>query len=329
MPVPIIQEGSFNAAIRNQINQNFQMLAGTTGNVYYLNPNTGADTNVGTSPATAVKTLAAAYALCTAGNNDIVVLVGNGSTTATARLSAGFTWAKNATHLVGLCSESFLSLRARIAPTSGATAFANFFTVSASGCYFSNLQWFHGFGTGTTAQICMTVSGGRNTFYNCDLDGMGDAASAQDTGSRNLLLQTTGENYFNHCSIGIDTVARTVANASVEFKGGCPRNVFEDCLFPIWATNAGVLGVYTAAAAASDRFQMFKRCVFVNSLKSGAGTAMTALSTLAASQGGLHYYKDCSLIGVSGWGTDATSKAQMYIDGYVPSNASGISVNPA
>lgn len=335
MALPIIQEGSFDASIRNLINLNFQQAMGTTtGDIYYLDAANGFDGNTGQFPSTSagnqgpVRTLSNGYQKLRSGYNDILVEIGNGLSSGTARLSSAFTWAKNAAHLIGVSSDTTVGKRARIAPTSGITAFANFFTVSGSGCLFSGIQWFQGFGTGTTAQICLTVSGGRNRFQFCDIQGMGDAASAQDAGSRNVLIQTTGENTFDTCTIGLDTVARTTTNASVEFTGGCPRNVFQDCLFPFFATNAGVLGVTTAATAASDRFQLFRRCLFINAIQS-TGTAMTALSTLHASQGGMHVYKDCTIVGITGWGTDATSKGQMYLDGYVPSNASGIAVNPA
>jgi len=330
---PINYEGAFDRSIRSNINSMFQQLYGgiilSLGRTIYLAPAAGDDSQDGSSPQSALRTLSAAYNLATAGNNDIVVLLGDGSTTATARLSSGFTWAKNATHLVGVSSGVNLSNRSRIAPTSGATAFANFFTVSASGCLFSNIQWFQGFDTGTTSQIALTVTGGRNAFVGCHIAGMGDAASAQSTGSRNLKISGTGENQFVNCTIGIDTTTRTVANASVEFAGGAPRNEFKDCVFPFMTSAATVLGVIVSAAAGSDRFQLFDRCLFINAIKS-TSTAMSALSTLAASQGGLHLYKDCTLVGITEFGSDATSLAQIYVDGAAPTAAtSSIAVNPS
>ena len=64
------------------------------------------------------------------------------------------------------------------------------------------------------------------------------------------LSGSTGENQFLNCNIGVDTIARTVANANIEFTGGSPRNVFTGCTMSMFATNAGVLGVITAGAAA-------------------------------------------------------------------------------
>lgn len=326
------KEGAFDHDLRTAINQMFSELYSSvllSGNVYYIDPVTGIDINNGTSPAKAVQSLDRGYQLLTDGNNDILVVLGDGTTTATVRLSANFTWAKNAAHLIGVASGVNISNRARIAPTSGVTAFANFFTVSGNGCRFQNLQWFHGFTIGVAAAICMTVTGGRNMFSNCHIAGMGDTESGHDAGSRNVKISGTGENQFVDCTIGIDTIARDVANASVEFAGGCPRNVFRRCLFPLYATANTVLYGIVSAAAGSDRFQLFDQCTFLNAIKSGTGTAITGAFTLAASIGGLIALTYPMSVGVTAWGTDATSKAQMYVVGPANSTSTGVGANPA
>lgn len=297
-----------------------------TGNWYFVDYANGSDTYDGTVDAPK-KTLASAYAKCTSGKNDVVVIVGDGSTTATQRVDSAFTWAKNATHLIGIAAPSLYSQRARIAPTATTTAFANFFTVSGSGCYFSNVQFWHGFNTGTTAAIAMTVSGSRNVFQNCHIAGMGDDASAQDTGSRCVKI-TGGENRFLGCVIGIDTVTRTVANATIELASGAARNTFEECVFPFMTSSADVLGFITSAAAACDRTTAFVRCRFENAVESSS-TGMTAVATMAASSGGAILFKDCCLMGITGFGSDATTRGQAYIEGGTPAAAStGLAVAP-
>lgn len=300
------------------------------GKRFFCDPANGNDLQDGLSPATAVQTLAAAYALCTAGKNDIVYLIGDGATTATARVDAAFTWAKNATHLVGVCSPVLFSQRARIAPTPTATAFANFFTVSANGCVFQNIQWFHGFNTGTTLAIAVTVTGSRNYFKNCHIAGMGDAASAQNTGSRSLKIGSggSGENVFEDCVIGIDTITRTVANASLELAGATPRNTFRRCYFPFMTSNAGVLGILGTGAGCIDRTNFFEDCMFVNAIKS-TSTQMTVLASLtSASPGGLLYFKGCAMIGATKFG-DTNALANSYLDMAAPSAAAGgLGVNP-
>ena len=97
----------------------------------------------------------------------------------------------------------------------------------------------------------------------------------------------------------------------------------------MFATNAGVLGVITAGAAAIDRFTLFNRLTVLNSIKSGSGTAITGLCSLAASAGGLLMFRDLAMVGVSSLGADATSKAQIYEFGPANSTSTGIGANPA
>jgi hypothetical protein len=202
--------------------------------------------------------------------------------------------------------------------------------VTAQGCYFANFSVFHGFGTGTTSQICWIDAGGRNYYENVNFQGMGDAASAASAGSRSLRITgSNGENTFVRCTVGLDTVARGAANASLEFAAGTPRNRFLECLFPFQASAATPLGILTSAAASMDRWQSFERCVFVNNVAS-TSTTLTALATLAASSGGLVLLKDCTTVGFTDLFSDANTAGQMYIDGGAPTAATtALAVAPA
>ena len=317
-----------------------------SGTWYFVDAVNGSDGNVGSADQP-LQTLYCAHSRMTAGSNDVAVLVGNGSTTATQRLSlagaqvfdstatAGtLVWSKNACHLIGMTAPTGISNRARIAPvttdTMAAFGSGNFVTVTAQGCYFSNFSVFNGFATGGAAQICWTDSGGRNYYNSVDFAGAGDTASAQSTTSRSLLVTgTVGENVFGNCTIGTDTVTKTVANASLEFAAGSPRNTFNACNFPIQTSSATTLVIKTAAAASMDRWQKFDRCTFINGIKS-TSTTLSAMATLAASSGGLILMKDCTLVGITEFGSDATSLALIYVDGgTVTAATSGIAVNPS
>lgn len=303
-------------------------LAATTGNVVYCDPVNGLDTNDGLTPSTTpgghgpVMTLGAGYNLLRNGFNDVLVLIGNGQASGSARLAAGFVWSKNAAHLIGVCAPSAVSQRARIAPFLGAAqaAFANFFTVSGNGCLFSNISWFHGFNAGVAASICMTITGSRNAFLNCDFEGMGDATSAADAGSRSILVSGGGqENFFGHCNVGLDTVQRTNANSSVEIAGGGPRNTFENCTFLFDSSDGLQYALLGALAAALDRWVMFKGCQFINAINSGS-TAIAQLFHLVATVGGIAYLDPtCGWAGVTAIG-DATTKAQTYAAGGTATN---------
>ena len=104
---------------------------GKQSKTFFVDPANGADGNDGTAPNRAFATLYQAHAKMTAGHNDVCYLLGDGSTTATARLSAALAasvnstvtagtliWSKNACHLIGVTAPT-LNRRARIATPTG------------------------------------------------------------------------------------------------------------------------------------------------------------------------------------------------------------------
>lgn len=315
----LLQGQSATPAYRSLLGSDLPVVL-TTGNVYYLDPINGNDSNNGLSPSNAVQSLAAGYALLVESHNDVLAVIGSGLTSGAARLTAGFTWAKDAAHMVGVCPPARLGQRARIAPLNPTTAFANFFTVSGSGCFFSNIEFFQGFGTGVAAEICMTLTGQRCVFRNCQFAGMNDTTGAGDTGSRDLLIVgPAGEHLFEKCTIGDDTTARTALNASVEFKGSTPRNIFEDCIFPIYVTGSGTtaLVIYAGATHTLDRWTLFKQCRFLNSATKAGGSLLAALATLGAATGGEVLLDSCQATGVTAIYSDSTTQNQIYLAGPV------------
>lgn len=320
-----------------------------TGTYFFVDPLNGSDGNTGLSPNRALATLYKAHSLCTSGNNDVVFLIGNGGTTATARLSLALaqtvdssatsgvlTWSKNATHLIGITAPAMVAQRARIAPPSGTYTQAtfgsgNFIVVSGSGCYFSNFSIFHGFSTGGTNQIALTVTGSRNAFVNVQVGGMGDQDSADDAGSRSVKIGSggSGENLFYNCVIGLDTITRGAANASVELAGATPRNAFIDCIFPFQTDAATPLGILGTGNGCVDRWNLFKNCAFLNNVDS-TSTTMTVLGSFTtASPGGNVILQQSMVSGVTDWG-DANFFANSYLDMAAPSaSAGGLAVNPS
>lgn len=308
------------------------------GTWYFVDPANGNDGNDGQSPQSAFATLYKGHAACTAGKNDTVLFIGDGSTTGTARLSIALAqsvtstvtagtlvWSKNATHLIGVTAPSGNAARARIAPPTGTytvTTFgsANFVTVSGSGCIFQNFSLFNGFSTGGAAQICWTDSGQRNYYNGVQFGGMADATSAASTTSANLKLSAGSESRFDNCVIGLDTVTRTAANASLILASGATRNQFVGCVFPIHTSSAGSLFV-SAATGAIDRYNRFDDCLFVNNIAS-ASTQMTVAMNLgtAGSPDGLVVLQRCTSIGATKWG-DAGSLSRIYVDGGPPTGA--------
>ncbi len=317
-----------------------------TGNWYFVDTAHGSDGNEGTADSP-FATIYKAYAKARSGYNDVIVLVGDGSTAGTARMSVALaasvdstattgtvTWAKNALHLIGLASPTGINTRARFAPPTGTYTAATFgnsgnmFNVTASGCCFLNFSVWGGFSTGATGCITWKDSGSRNYYNSVHIAGLADAASAQNTASRSITLTACQESTFERCTFGIDTVTRTVANTTLEFLAsggaGCARLKFIECDFPLMTSAATALAVY-GAISTTDRWIKFDRCVFLNNVKS-TSTTMTAMTTLTGggSPNGLVIFKDCTAIGATDWGT---TFANMYVDGAAPTaDTSGIAL---
>lgn len=315
-----------------------------SGNYYFVDPVNGADGNEGSADYP-LATLYAAINRAVSGNNDVIVLMSNGAASGTARLSLALAqtinssatsgtlnWNKNATHLIGMTAPTRIGQRARIAPPTGvytaATFGANtFINVTGAGCFFANIDIFVGFSTGSASMIGVIEAGGRNAYQNVNIQGLGDAASAGGSAARTLKI-TSQENTFTDCVLGLDTVARSAANATVEFASGTARNSFIGCTFPFQTSAATPLGIIASGASSIDRFQLFQQCTFINNVQS-TSTTMNGLATLPASAGGLLLIKDSTMVGITEFGTDATTRGQIYIDGAsVVAATSGIAVNP-
>lgn len=275
------------------------------GTWYFVDPAHGSDGNEGTNAQSPFATLTRAFNLCVSGRNDVIVLYGDGTSNGTARLSSTLNWNKNATHLIGVTAPVPQFGRARISTTSTATVFSPLVNVTASGCNFYNLSTFYGFSNAST-QICWVEAGERNYYANVHFGGMANATAAAQAGSRSLTVGATGkgENVFQSCTIGLDTVSRTAANYNLEFLGGSPRNKFIDCQFPAFVSGSGASGGFIKAGSTSiDRDNTFIDCRFLNQTKSSS-TAFTQGMSVAADAGGM-LFLDQSWV----WGATALETA--------------------
>jgi hypothetical protein len=270
---------------------------GTSGasKSFFVHGANGSDGNPGTVKAP-LKTVSAAYDLCTAGAGDTVYVLNDGSTTASVREDAGLTWAKANTHLVGLCAPS-INQRARITPTSGSTdvdAFTPMLTVSADGCIIKNISLVQGNSEDGKASVGIHVTGLRNYFENVSVL-TGQHANQGDEAGTSWVRVDGEENVFQSCYIGTDTINRSAANANVKFGSGsdeeATRNVFRDCVFPAYADNDGVLFINAANATDTQRWNLFERCTFVN-------TGTTTMAEGVQYDGnGVLLLKDCGFYG--------------------------------
>lgn len=298
------------------------------GNIYYIDPINGSDSNSGQDQNDAFKTLTAAYAATTDNHNDVIVIVpagpGTGEPYATVE-TAAITWSKNLTHLVGNVAGTPLSSRARV---STATAgLSPFITISGQGNSFTNVQFIS---NAATNYIAVRVSGNRNCFTNVHFANTNGTA-ADNAGFGALELYGAQENYFNNCTIGADTFSLTAAGACLKITLGSDtvaRNVFDNCIFPMLADASAPFFIKQSDSLGMDRWNLFRGCQFINAVGSTATTITDAMS-IHATPGGLIVLQDCLKIGATGWANNLTSVYALSVS----SNATyadgiGFAVNP-
>src|SRR3990167_893705 len=200
-------------------------------NIFYVDPTNGSDTaNSGKAQNKAYASLTQAYASLTADQDDVVVIAGEGSTGRTAE-AAIINWNKRRTHVLGNGPARMMNPRNGVGVAASASSG---FTVAANNCSFTNMS----FAAFDDTDVLVEVTAEYTSFNNVHFQGIGHATPAGETGARSLLLTAAEENEFNNCTIGLDTVTRTVANASLELTGSCPRNIFRGCLFPAYVSSA-------------------------------------------------------------------------------------------
>jgi hypothetical protein len=243
-------------------------VGGPFSNVVVLDPVNGLDTNSGNSLEKPVKTLAAAWAKVTDNQNDVIAIVG---TATPVDVAAAFNWTKNYTHLIGLTANlPGVGQRARVRGTAAIHP-VYVMTISGNGCIFKNIN-FQNESAADVANGAVVVTGSRNYFENCFISGMMDATPAARTDSYSLTLSGDAEeNVFKRCSIGLQTVIRTAANAELIFGTGTQyRNKFIQCEFLSWSVTAGKLLVKYAAGSVPWVTQ-FEDCLFDNLDMSAGG----------------------------------------------------------
>jgi hypothetical protein len=273
----------------------------TQGKVFFVRPYSGSDTASGKNPREALKTLSRALALATADQNDIVYLLSEGNASAKCTdyqvASAPLDWNKDGVHLIGINAGGRLSPRSRIAwaATTSATTDTALLTVSASNCLIQGISVYAGINDANLS-FGVNVTGHRNRFVDCHLAGIGHDTN-DVAGAYSLRLGGGTENLFDHCVIGLDTIARgTAANSEILVAAAgtadCnARNAFRDCMILSYA-EATTHKALIRPSAGHDRAITFERCTFVNT-----GTSVMAEAfdvTAGGAPAGVFFVKDCS-----------------------------------
>ena len=278
------------------------------GNIFYVDPYAGSDTaNSGTTQDDALATVAGAYAKCTSGKHDVVIIAptgGTGRTTETAKI----TWAKRFTHLIGNAAPNGSNVRAGVSVVgdAGSTQGGGGFYVTENGCIFKNINFYS---SSATAFVAFEMTGDYNYFENCHFQ-VQNATALDNAGAAACKLFKSSENTFVDCWFGSDTVLSTAANASLELIGdgtsGNARNIFRVCTFVRLCDAAAPFHVKIDAANDLDRFVLFQGCFFNNYVSGGTGITMTDAMSVHATPGGNVVLQNSISVGNTGWASDCT-----------------------
>lgn len=288
--------------------------AGVGGTHFYLDPSDGSDSNDGRAFDRAFASLATAYAALSDG--DTLHYVGYPETAAT--ISSALTWARNYCRFVGHGAPVPIAQRRGIFNSGN---LASLITVSGNGNSFENLYIFQGGATAASGNI--VVTGKRNYFGNVHFAGIGHATPAGNANAFSLKLDGAAENYFDRCTIGIDTIKRTAANHHLKITGDVKRNIFDRCLFLSFAENTGYALIDIAAGG--DRFTMFRDCDFYN-FWTNFGNTLSELCDIAVSTTHYCLFKNPGLFGIDE--IDTGDENGTYVVGPATAAACGIAVTP-
>lgn len=203
--------------------------------------------------------ISTAYALCTGGRNEVLLITPDSHAQA-----AALTFSKNMVHVIGMYGEAFQNHRSRVGHS---VTVSPLVTVSGQGSTFANLYFPYGLANATDL-ILLRVTGNRNTFKNCHF--LPTNATPLDEAGFILIDLQAAETYFKNCYFGGDTVAWS-AGTMVNFAASAepPRVVFENCIFVMNSDAAGVTFLKTVAGLGRCTI-VFKNCQLVN-----LGTALT------------------------------------------------------
>lgn len=286
--------------------------------IFIVDTELGSDSNPGTTFDAPLKSVAAALALCTADKNDVVLMVARDTADNPA---AAINWNKDYTHLVGMSADlPGLGQRCRIVGTAAADL-TQVITFAGNGCIVKNVQIYNGADADVDSGAAI-VTGDRCHFKNVFFAGMGHATPGARAGSWSLKLTGAAENFFEDCTIGLDTILRAAANAELVMATSS-KNLFRRCRFMSYSETAGKFMVNLDTAAAG--LNSWEDCLFYSQSVNWAAPIDNAFKIAGA--GATHYVDlcRCRLVGIDGWADVVT---RVYTSDPAPNAGAGVPTNP-
>jgi len=235
-------------------------------------------TNQGVGLGNIYTDLPTAYNALTADANEALVVMPGSYT-----LTTPFTWGKDYTHMIGNVAGISLGQRARFGSTTA--ALSPLVTFSADGSIMKNVMWSQDGSNASTCAINMLMTGDRNHLKSVTLRNLGALAVA-GTATRNLkITSSNGENLYEECTIGADSVDYTTGTVvSIEYAGSATaREHYYRCNI---LQGGGASGLFLLLGASSvTSFTKFEDCLFYNN-DLGVGDPLTQGFDLTAGGNG-------------------------------------------
>jgi len=292
---------------------------GPKSKVYIVDPVNGSDNNrPGNSFQAPLLTLTQAEDMCVGDQHDAVLMI-SGDTADNP--STAINWDKDYTHLLGLSSDlPGIGQRCRVVGTAG-NDLVQVVTFAGNGCVVKNIQLYNGADADVDSGAAI-ITGDRNHFKNVFFAGMGHATPGARAGSWSAKLTGAAENYFEDCTIGIDTILRAAANAELVMASSS-KNIFRRCRFMSYSETAGKFMVSLDNSAAG--LNSWEDCLFYNQSVNWAAPIDNAFTVIGS---GATYYIDlshCRLVGIDGWSDVVT---RVYSPDPAPNAGQGIGTTP-
>ncbi len=310
----------------------FGSLPAIRGTYFFVDPYQGSDGNRGITRDKAFAGLEKAYAACTSGRGDGIVLMSGGTTAAetSAALTASITWSKHGITVVGIAAPTYQFQRARVTNLAASTALANLMTISGSNNRFINMMLINE-GSGAAALGGVAITGARNYFNNVHFAGTTHGTPAVLTGTYSLSFSGAEENTFDACVLGTDTVDMDGSQADtgiIKFASLTGRALFRNCLIQsYWSYANSTCGlIHMIGGDCIMRHVIFDGCIMAN-YKTGLLATNDPASAFVgtAPNNGAFLLKDCALLGYTSWDS-ATGNDRVYCSMPVVTAAGGIAV---
>jgi hypothetical protein len=255
------------------------------GTWYFVDVASGNDSYNGMTVEKPFLTVAKAYATCTTGRGDGIVLLSRtiSGTTYSFTISTRLLWAKYGITVVGIASPNVYFGRARISHAAASDSMASLMLLSGQNNTFINVDWYNnpendGAPVSATAQVsAVQVSGARNTFisnhfnctpqsanaYKCDLElragsdegryidcifGSSSFDIGNNASSWVYIGGAAAQHWFKGCTF-LQRVSAGTAFGGIECGGATYLNgvdIYEDCNFAAWRANTSQAGMLTS-----------------------------------------------------------------------------------